>query len=233
MKRPPDISISRLAVYFRFLNDYLKEKGASSTINSEELARSLDINPHQIRKDLSYFGKFGRQGVGYCAGELRDRIAQILGLDRKWNLCLCGLGNLGSALFAYRGFREMNLRIVAIFDDDPRKAGTVLQGVKVYHPKHLARVVRKLRVDIGIVAVPSAAAQAIVAKLIAAGIRTILNFAPAQPTFPVSVKLRSVDLSTELINLTYFLASHLPAAAPLPGQRAAASAARKDAVSRR
>jgi redox-sensing transcriptional repressor len=113
MKRPPDISINRLAVYLRFLEDCWKEKGPKATINSEELARYLDMNPHQIRKDLSYFGRFGERGVGYHTEDLKNRIAQILGLDKKWNLCICGAGNLGSALCAYRGFRQMNLNIVA------------------------------------------------------------------------------------------------------------------------
>jgi len=115
MKRPPDISISRLAVYLRFLEDYIKDKGTKSTVNSEELARFLDISPHQIRKDLSYFGKFGERGLGYRIEELKDNIHQILGLRRKWRLCLCGMGNLGSALFSYRGFRQIHLDIVAIF----------------------------------------------------------------------------------------------------------------------
>ena len=104
MKRPPDISISRLAIYLRFLEDYLKEKGENCSINSEELARYLDISSHQIRKDLSYFGKFGERGKGYQVNELKEKINRILGLGRRWNLCLCVMGNLGSALFAYRGF---------------------------------------------------------------------------------------------------------------------------------
>jgi redox-sensing transcriptional repressor len=98
MKRPPDISVTRLAIYLRFLEDYLKEKGSQSTINSEQLAGYLDMNPHQIRKDLSYFCKFGERGIGYHVEELKDNIAKILGLNKKWNLCLCGAGNLGLSL---------------------------------------------------------------------------------------------------------------------------------------
>ena len=132
MKRPPDISVKRMAVYLRFLDDYLKEKDAKSTINSEEMAKFLEINPHQIRKDLSYFGKFGERGIGYRMSDLKGKINQILGLNKKWNLCLCGMGNLGSALFAYRGFRQMDLNIVAIFDSNPQKIGKDAAGIKIY-----------------------------------------------------------------------------------------------------
>lgn len=207
MKRHPEISISRLAIYLRFLDEYKKEKSHKSTINSEELARFLEINPHQIRKDLSYFGKFGERGLGYRIEELREKIKRILGLGRKWNLCLCGMGNLGSALFAYRGFRELNLNIVAIFDNDARKIGRKAQGVEVYGPKSIDSVVKKLGIDMAIIAVPQAAAQDITNKLVKSGIRAILNFAPVKLSVPRRVKLRNVDLSTELIHLVYFLSS--------------------------
>lgn len=207
MRQPPDISISRLAVYLRFLEDFVKEKGPDSTINSEELAKFLDINPHQIRKDLSYFGKFGERGKGYRPEELRDKLRQILGLAKKWNLCLCGMGNLGSALFAYQGFRQMRLDIVAIFDNAPEKIGKTIKGVKIFSPERISRVVKQLDINIAIVAVPPRAAQAITDKLIAAGVRAILNFAPIKLSAPASVKLRNVDLSMQLINLTYFLSS--------------------------
>lgn len=191
----------------RFLEDYIKEKGINSTINSCGFAQSLDINPHQVRKDLSYFGKFGERGLGYRAKDLRDRISQILGLSREWSLCLCGMGNLGSALFAYRGFKQLQLNIMAIFDDDPKKVGKSIQGIKVYHPKNIKSVVKKLGINMALITVPSTAAQEIADKLIQAGIRAILNFAPTKLNVPRQVKLRNVDLSTELINLTYFLSA--------------------------
>jgi redox-sensing transcriptional repressor len=207
MRRPPEISISRLAFYLRFLEDYIKEKGSLSTINSTELAQFLDMNPHQIRKDLSYFGKFGERGVGYRSEELRDKIIRILGLSKKWNLCLCGVGNLGSALLAYRGFKQMHLNIVAIFDNNPEKIAKTIQEVKVYSPESIDSVVERLNIDIAIIAVPLTSAQKIADSLIKAGIRAILNFAPVKLNVPKNVKLRNVDLSTELINLTYFLSS--------------------------
>lgn len=207
MKKPPSISINRLAVYLRFLDRYRQEGESKSTISSEEFARSLDINPNQIRKDLSYFGKFGRQGVGYNIKELKDQISKILGLDKKWNLCLCGAGNLGAALSSYRGFREMNLNIVAIFDNDLAKINKKIQGIKIYHPKGIKKAVKKLGIDIAIIAVSADAAQEIADRLVDSGIMAILNFAPVKINVPASVKLRNVDLSTELINLTYFLSS--------------------------
>ncbi len=207
MKQPPDISISRLAIYLRCLDEYKKEKSSKSTINSGEFARFLDTNPHQIRKDLSYFGKFGERGLGYHIEELKEKINLILGLDRKWNLCLCGMGNLGSALFAYRGFRELHLNILAIFDNDAKKIGKSFRGVKISGPKTIASVVKKLNIDIAIIAVPQTVAQEITNKLVKAGIRAILNFAPVKLNVPKKVKLRNVDLSTELIHLVYFLSS--------------------------
>jgi len=209
MKRPPDISITRLAIYLRFLEDYLRAKGPQATINSTELAGFLDINHHQIRKDLSYFGKFGKQGIGYPVEELKDKISRILGLGKERYLCLCGLGNLGSALLAYRGFKQKNLNIVAVFDNDPVKIGRTVAGVKVYGPKAIIPVVKRFNIDIAIVAVPQAAAQDIADRLIKAGIRAILNFAPLKLNVPKRVRLRDVDLSAELINLTYFISSLL------------------------
>lgn len=208
MMRPPEISINRLAIYYRFLSGYLKEEGENSTINSEDLARSLDINPHQIRKDLSYFGKFGSPGVGYRVKELRDSIGQILGLNRKWNLCICGVGNLGSALFAYKGFKEMNLDIVALFDNDERKVGRNLEGVNIYSTKGMGPVIKWLNIEIAIIAVPAQAAQALASELVGSGVRAILNFAPVQLNVPKKVKLRNVDLSNELLTLTHFLAKN-------------------------
>ncbi len=205
MNRPPEISVSRLAVYLRFLEDYSRQPGAKNTINSQEMARLLDLNPHQIRKDFSYFGKFGERGVGYRIPELVAKMRKVLGLDRSWNLCLCGMGNLGSALFAYQGFREKSLNIVAVFDTTPAKIGKTIKGVAVYHPDKISEVVKRLKVEIAILAVPSPAAQEIANNLVSAGIRAVLNFAPLKLTLPRSVGLRNVDFSTDLSNLTHFL----------------------------
>ncbi len=205
MNRPPEISVSRLAVYLRFLEDYSRQPGAKNTINSQEMAKLLNLNPHQIRKDFSYFGKFGERGIGYRIPELVTKMRKVLGLDRSWNLCLCGMGNLGSALFAYQGFREKNLNIVAVFDTNPAKVGKLIRGVSIYHPDKIREIVKRLKIDIAILAVPSHAVQEIANELVAAGIRAVLNFAPLKPTLPRNVSLRNVDFSTDLSNLTYFL----------------------------
>lgn len=205
MKQPPQISISRLALYLRFLEDYLLEHGANSTIKSTQLARFLKINPHQIRKDLSYFGKFGERGIGYRVEELKNKISRILGLNRNWRLCLCGMGNLGSALFAYRGFKQMRLTILAVFDSDPKKIGKVIKNVRIYSVENIPEVVKKLKIDIAVITAPGIAAQSIADKLAGSGIKAILNFAPIKLTVPERIKLRNVDLSTEFNYLTYFL----------------------------
>ncbi|MCU0666349.1 MAG: redox-sensing transcriptional repressor Rex [Candidatus Omnitrophica bacterium] len=207
MKKPPEISISRLSLYLRFLDDYLRQKGLNATISSEELAQQLDLNPHQIRKDLSYFGKFGSPGVGYRAQELKSRVSEILGLRRKWNLCICGSGNLGAALAAYEGFKKMNLHIVALFDNDPLKIGKKFQGIDVYSTKGMASVLAWLKVDIAIIAVPQEAAQALADKLADAGVKAILNFAPVSLSSSKEIKIRNMDVAAELLNLTYFLST--------------------------
>ncbi len=207
MKQPPQISISRLVLYLRFLEDYLVGKGSNSTIKSTQLARFLKINPHQIRKDLSYFGKFGERGIGYRVEELKNKISQILGLNRNWRLCLCGIGNLGSALFAYRGFKQMRLSILAVFDSDPKKIGNVMKGVRIYSVDSIPEVVRKLKIDIAVIIAPGSSAQSIADKLARSGIKAILNFAPVKLNVAQRLKLRNVDLSTEFNHLTYFLSA--------------------------
>lgn len=208
MAKVPEVSVARLSLYARFLEEYIKEKGPQATINSQELARFLDINPHQIRKDLSYFGRFGKRGLGYSANELVSKINRILGLERKWRLCLCGLGNLGSALFAYEGFRRMNLDIVAVFDSDPHKIGIKIGRIKVMHPRYISSQIKKMDIKIAIIAVPQEAAQEVANSLVKAGIEAILNFAPIRLIVPAHVKLRNVDLATELVTLTHFLSFH-------------------------
>ena len=207
MKRPPEIAITRLAMYLRLLEDYASEKDAKSAINSSELAHLLDMNPHQIRKDLSYFGKFGERGIGYRIDELKEKIRRILGLDAQWNLCICGMGNLGAALCAYRGFKAMRLAVVVGFDNDPKKVRKEINGVKVHSVGSIPLLVKKLSITMAIIAAPAYAAQGIVDTLVKAGVRAILNFAPVSLSAPAHVKLRNVDLSAELVHLTYFLSA--------------------------
>ena len=204
MKKPSRDTISRLALYLRTLQE-LSRINSGSTISSQDLVRELSISPDQLRRDLWYFGQFGRRGVGYSIVSLKSKLSRILGLHKSWNVCICGVGNLGSALLAYKGFKEQNLNIVAGFDVDPKKAHKKKSGVNIYPLKQIKKIVRALRIEIAIIATPTSAAQSVMEKLISCGIKAILNFAPIKLAAPPHVRLRNVDLSTELFNLTYFL----------------------------
>ena len=206
MKKPLKDTISRLALYLRTLQELSKIR-SSDTISSQDLAKELNITPDQLRRDLWYFGQFGRRGVGYSVESLKNKLSQILGLDKSWNVCICGVGNLGSALLTYKGFKEQNLNIAAGFDVDPDKVNKKKSAVNIYPLKDMKKVIKAKGVQIAIIATPQFAAPMVMEKLISCGIRAILNFAPIKLTAPADVKLRNVDLSTELFNLTYFLST--------------------------
>lgn len=204
MKKPSKDTISRLALYLRTLQELSKTR-ITATISSQDLAKELAISSDQLRRDLWYFGQFGRRGVGYSIDSLKNKLSRILGLDRSWNVCVCGTGNLGSALLAYKGFKEQNLNIVAGFDVDPKKTYKKKSGVMIYPLEDMRKIVTSLNIEIAIIATPVNAAGAVMEALVSCGIKAILNFAPVKLTAPSGVKLRNVDLSTELFNLTYFL----------------------------
>ncbi len=198
------MTVRRLSVYSRCLA-HLEEDGIK-TISSQELAARFHLNSAQVRKDLAYFGEFGIRGIGYDIANLRAEIQRILGLDREWRVVLVGFGNLGSALFHYRGFRRQGFRIAAIVDDDPAKAGRKADGLSIQRLDDLPRVVGAGGIQIGVIAVPAESAQLVADRLMAAGIRAILNFAPARITVAKDVRLQHVDLSIELENLSFHLA---------------------------
>jgi redox-sensing transcriptional repressor len=198
------MTIRRLSVYTRCLLQ-LEEDGIK-TISSQELAERFNLNSAQVRKDLAYFGEFGVRGIGYYVSGLKAELQRILGLDREWPVALVGLGNLGAALFRYKGFGRQGFRIVAIFDEDPAKAGRELDGVPVFASRDLAREVKAGGIQIAIVAVPPEAAQAVTDNLVAAGIKAVLNFAPVRLKVPRDVRLKDVDLSIELETLSFYLA---------------------------
>ena len=204
MKKPSKDTISRLALYLRTLQELSKTR-TTTTISSQDLARELTISSDQLRRDLWYFGQFGRRGVGYSIDSLKNKLSQILGLNKSWNVCVCGAGNLGSALLTYKGFKEQNLTIVACFDVDPKKFDKKKGGVTIYPLEDMKKIVKSLTIEIAIIATPVNAAQAVMEQLTQYGIKAILNFAPITLAAPAAVKLRNVDLSTELFNLTYFL----------------------------
>ena len=200
----PEMTVRRLSVYTRCLQQ-LEEDGVK-TVSSQELAERFNFNSAQVRKDLAYFGEFGVRGIGYYVAGLKAELQKILGLDREWPVALVGLGNLGSALFHYKGFSKQGFRIVAIFDDDPAKAGTTQEGVPIMPMRDLPKETKARNLQIAIVAVPAESAQAVTEKLTVAGIKAILNFAPGRIRAVKEVRLKNVDLSIELESLSFYLA---------------------------
>lgn len=200
----PEMTIRRLSVYTRCLLQ-LEEDGVK-TVSSQELADRFNLNSSQVRKDLAYFGDFGVRGIGYYVPGLKAELQRILGLDREWPVALVGFGNLGSALYHYRGFARQGFRIVAIFDEDPDKIDRTVEGTPIFATRDMTHEVRARGIQIAILAVPPEAAQAVTDLLVAAGIRALLNFAPARLKVPRDVRLKDVDLSIELETLSFYLA---------------------------
>jgi len=204
LSKIPEMTIRRLSVYTRCLQQ-LEEDGVR-TVSSQELAERFNLNSAQVRKDLAYFGEFGVRGIGYYVAGLKAELQKILGLDREWAVALIGFGNLGSALFHYKGFSRQGFRIAAIFDDDPAKIGRDVGGAPVLSSADLAREVKARGIQIAIVAVPPEAAQTVIDQLADAGIKAILNFAPSRLRAPRDTRLKHVDLSIELETLSFYLA---------------------------
>src|SRR5262245_47933127 len=200
----PEMTIRRLSVYTRCLQQ-LEEDGVKA-VSSQDLAERFNLNSAQVRKDLAYFGEFGVRGIGYYVSGLKAELARILGLDREWPLALVGFGNLGSALFHYRGFGRQGFRIAVIFDDDPTKIGRSVDGVPILSTRDMVREVKARSIQIGIVAVPAEGAQIVTDQLIASGVRAVLNFAPARLRVGRDIRLKNVDLSIELETLSFYLA---------------------------
>jgi len=200
----PEMTVRRLSVYTRCLQQ-LEEDGVK-TVSSQELAERFNFNSAQVRKDLAYFGEFDVRGIGYYVAGLKAELQKILGLDREWPVVLVGLGNLGAALFHYKGFSKQGFRIVAVFDDDPAKAGNTVDGVPIMPMRDLPKETKARNLQIAIVAVPAESAQAVTEKLTAAGIKAILNFAPGRIRAVKDVRLKNVDLSIELESLSFYLA---------------------------
>lgn len=199
----PDIVIGRLPIYLRALN-LLFEAGQEFT-SSQELGQKLGIGSAQIRKDLSHFGEFGKQGTGYEINYLREQIAKILHVDRDWAVALVGFGDLGQAIAHYGGFASQGFHIEAIFDSDPAKIGKKTNGKVVYDSKTLAQIIDKLRIKMAIIAVPAAAAQAVSDRLVEAGIKAILNYAPITLTVPESIQVQYIDPVVHLQRMSYYL----------------------------
>ncbi|MCF7809387.1 redox-sensing transcriptional repressor Rex [bacterium] len=203
MPRISDSTIHRLSRYYRTLK-YMHDKG-SQTISSNILAQQNDVTAAQVRKDLSCFGAFGRRGLGYDIVDLKRNIARIMGLDRTWKVALCGVGNIGRALIDYDQFRVQGFQITVAFDSDPGKIGKVIHGVVIRNEANLERDVRDEKVEIGVVSVPVSSAQSIVDRLVAGGVRGILNFAPINIKVPKNVFVRNENMAIEIEALSFAL----------------------------
>ena len=197
----PKAAAARLSLYLRHLES-LRITGAATT-SSKDLAKALGVTAAQVRKDLGYFGQFGSPGIGYKIENLIVEIRKILGTDRIWNVALVGLGNLGSALFRYRGFVRQGFRITAIFDKNPAVIGRQVEGLLVKHINELERTVSDADISLGIMAVPAESAQEVADCMVRAGISGIFNFAPAVLSLPANVAYVSIDLTVQLEQLSF------------------------------
>ena len=194
--------MGRLPIYLRALVE-MAEAGAS-TISSEQLAEAAGVNSAKVRKDLSYLGSYGTRGVGYDVAYLIHQMRRELGLTQDWPVVIAGAGNLGHALSNYRGFSERGFRIVALVDVAPGTVGERIGELTVEHIDDLPGIVAREDIAIGVISTPATAAQDVADRMVAAGIRSILNFAPAVLTVPDHVSVRKVDLSIELQILAYY-----------------------------
>lgn len=200
-KKISESTVRRLSLYLRFLQE-AADRGAE-TISSEELAERGGTTSAQVRKDLSFFGSFGKRGLGYSVPELLQELCEILGVDRTWRVALVGAGKIGAALVSYRDFQRRGFHIRAVFDADPAKVGAEWGGLRVRPDEELDRALREEGIDIAIIAVPAEAAQGVVDRVVGAGVRAILNFAPTRLKVPPGVSLRNVDMALELEGLSF------------------------------
>ncbi|CAA9402787.1 MAG: Redox-sensing transcriptional repressor Rex [uncultured Nocardioides sp.] len=197
----PEATVARLPVYLRALTTLVD--AGTSTCSSEELAQAAGVNSAKLRKDLSYLGSYGTRGVGYDVEYLRYQIAREIGVTQDWPVVIVGIGNLGHALANYSGFRSRGFRVVALLDADPRRHQEAVAGVVVRPFADLERIVEEQDVAIGVIATPAVASQDVADRMVAAGITSILNFAPSVLAVPDGVDVRKVDLSIELQILAY------------------------------
>jgi redox-sensing transcriptional repressor len=197
----PEATIARLPVYLRAL--YALAENTTATVSSEELAAAAGVNSAKLRKDLSHLGSYGTRGVGYDVDYLIYQVSRELGLTQDWPVVIIGAGNLGRALANYGGFASRGFRIAALLDSDPAVVGTMIARLAVQHSDAMEAVVRRHRVSIGVIATPAGSAQGVCNRLVAAGVTSILNFAPVVLTVPEYVDVRKVDLSIELQILAF------------------------------
>lgn len=205
MKKVSESTVGRLSLYLRLLEE-LEEEG-TTTLSSEELAERAGTSAAQVRKDLSFFGTFGKRGLGYAVNELISTLRSILGLERRWRVAVIGAGKIGAALCGYQDFKRQGFFIESVFDSDAQKVGQRWNGLVIRADNEMEEWLTHENVDIAIIAVPAEAAQSVVDRVVQAGIRAILNFAPIKLRVPGSVALKNVNMAVELEGLSYALAN--------------------------
>ena len=201
----PEVVVARLPQYVRVLNMLLAD--GIQVANSQMLGEKLQVTPAQIRKDLSYFGRFGKQGRGYSVPHLLDELKQILGLNSHWNVVVIGVGRLGRAILSYPGFTPDGFHLVAALDNNPGLVGQDVDGLVVRPVEELNQVVKEYGISIAVVAVPGVHTQGVVDRLVECGIRAILNYAPTTPQVPPDVNIRNIDPVLSLQSMTFYLAN--------------------------
>ena len=199
----PDIVVGRLPIYLRALQRMLEEN--RKVTSSQELGERLGISAAQIRKDLSQFGEFGKQGTGYSIEFLAEQINKILKVDRVWDIAVIGAGDIGSAVARYQGFANRGLRVAMVFDSDPAKVGTQVGSFTVQDNQNLEKAIRNAGIQVAMIATPSQSAQAVAEQLISAGMKAILNYAPINLTVPDEVRVQYIDPVIHLQRMTYYL----------------------------
>jgi redox-sensing transcriptional repressor len=199
-----ELTTNRMSVYLRCLNALTAEN--VKTVSSDGLAKRFHLNSAQIRKDLAYFGEFGVRGVGYYVDDLREHLTKILGLNTKHCVAIIGAGRLGTALADYYGLTQTNFSVAAMFDADKKKIGQKVGDVEIFDVKDFARVAKKDKIDVAVIAVPAAVAQSVLELITKAGIKAVMNFAPTPLKVEGDVKMKTVDLTISLESLSYFLA---------------------------
>lgn len=203
MTRIADSTVRRLSLYLRFLEEF--EEQGIQTVSSKALAARGGTTSAQVRKDLSFFGSFGKRGLGYAVPELVSKLRDILGLRRTYRVVVMGAGKIGSALAHYRGFAQRGFHIAAVYDSDASKAGKMWNGLRVRHAADLEQDLAREPVDIAIIVTPAESAQRVVDRLVRAGVRAILNFAPARLEVPDTVIVKNVNMALELEALSFAL----------------------------
>jgi redox-sensing transcriptional repressor len=203
VKRIAESTVRRLSIYLRFLEEF--EDRGLTTVSSEELARRGGTTSAQVRKDLSFFGSFGKRGLGYSVPELSAALRDILGLGREWRVVIVGAGKIGAALAQYRGFRQRGYNIIAVYDANPEKIGRSLEGIEIRDMSRFEADVAAERPEIAVIAIPGEEAQSVLDRIVRTGIKAVLNFAPVQLHAPPDVTVKAVNMAMELEGLSFAL----------------------------